>query len=64
MVLVTHHLDEVPPRMTHALLLRSGRVLLSGAFDDVITSGNLSDCFGMGLHVERRANGRLSAYST
>lgn len=64
LVLVTHHLDEVPPRMTHALLLRSGRVLTSGAFDDVITPDNLSECFGMKLHVERRANGRLSAYAT
>ena len=63
LVLVTHHLDEVPPRMTHALLLRSGRVLTSGAFDDVITPDNLSECFGMKLHVERRTNGRLSAYA-
>ncbi|MEY2996081.1 MAG: hypothetical protein RLZZ39_906 [Actinomycetota bacterium] len=63
LVLVTHHLDEVPPRMTHALLLRSGRVLTSGAFDDVITPENLSECFGMKLHVERRTNGRLSAYA-
>ena len=63
LVLVTHHLDEVPPRMTHALLLRSGRVLTSGTFDDVITPDNLSECFGMKLHVERRTNGRLSAYA-
>ncbi|MDA2958087.1 MAG: ATP-binding cassette domain-containing protein [Actinomycetota bacterium] len=63
LVLVTHHLDEVPPRMTHALLLRSGRVMTSGHFDDVITSDNLSECFGMRLRVERRANGRMSAFA-
>ena len=61
MVLVTHHLDEVPPAMTHALLLRQGRVLASGAFDEVITSSTLSECFGLSLTVERRRNGRLSA---
>jgi iron complex transport system ATP-binding protein len=60
-VLVTHHLDEVPPGMTHALLLRDGRVLDMGAFDDVITSQGLSECFGVSLAVERRRNGRLSA---
>ena len=30
-VLVTHHLEELPPSITHALLLASGRVSASGA---------------------------------
>ena len=63
LVLVTHHLDEVPPRMTHALLLRAGRVLVAGTFDDVVTSDNLSECFAMQLRLERRTNGRLSAFA-
>ena len=63
LVLVTHHLDEVPARMTHALLLREGQVLVAGAFDDIVNSTNLSECFGVPLHVERRANGRLSAHA-
>lgn len=63
LVLVTHHLDEVPARMTHALLLRAGRVLTAGAFDDVVTAENLSECFGVSLRLDRRANGRLSAYA-
>jgi iron complex transport system ATP-binding protein len=63
LVLVTHHLDEVPAGMTHALLLREGRVLVAGAFDDVVTAPNLSECFGLALRVDRRPNGRLSAYA-
>ena len=63
LVLVTHHLDEVPAGMTHALLLREGRVLVAGAFDDVVTASNLSECFGLSLRIDRRPNGRLSAYA-
>lgn len=62
LVLVTHHLDEVPPGMTHALLLRDGRALASGIFDHVVTAENLSECFGVKLRVDRRPNGRLTAY--
>jgi iron complex transport system ATP-binding protein len=60
-VLVTHHLDEVPSGMTHALLLRQGEILAVGAFDEVVTAEHLSECFGIRLEVERRGDGRLSA---
>jgi iron complex transport system ATP-binding protein len=63
LVLVTHHVDEVPPGMTHAMLLRDGGVLAAGAFDEVLTADSLSDCFSMPLTLERRADGRLSAWS-
>lgn len=63
-VLVTHHVDEVPPGITHALLLLDGRVLASGAVDDVLTADSLSDCFAMPLGLERRADGRLTAWGT
>ena len=63
-VLVTHHIDEVPSGMTHVLLLAKGRVLSAGPIDDVLTSESLSECFGVSLHLERRPNGRLSAWST
>ena len=59
-VLVTHHVDEIPPGFTHALLLRAGRVVASGPLDDVITAETLSDCFGIPLALERR-DGRWSA---
>ena len=63
LVLVTHHVDEVPPGMTHAMLLLHGKVLDAGPIDDVLTSNALSACFSMPLTLERRPDGRLSAWS-
>ncbi len=55
MILVTHHVEEIPPGMTHALLLREGRVVAQGLIGDVLTSENLSQAFGLTLTVEREA---------
>ena len=63
LVLVTHHVDEVPQGMTHALLLRDGRAIAQGPIDDVLSSDSLSECFGLPLVLERRVDGRLSAWS-
>ncbi len=60
MVLVTHHVEEIPPGFTHALLLRNGRVVVSGAVDDVLTPAWLTATFGIPLVVDRRG-GRFSA---
>jgi iron complex transport system ATP-binding protein len=62
-VMVTHHVDEIPPGTTHALLLRAGDVLSSGSIDTTLTSDGLSECFGMKLRLERRQNGRFSAWA-
>lgn len=59
-VLVTHHVEEVPPSFTHALLIRDGRILRSGPIEDVLDEGNLSECFGLPLVLERN-DGRWSA---
>jgi iron complex transport system ATP-binding protein len=61
-VLVTHHVDEIPPGFTHLLLLRDGRVLTGGPIDVALTSESLSETFGLVLCLERR-NGRFSAYA-
>lgn len=53
MAVVTHHLEEVPPGFTHALLLRRGGVVAAGEIDKVLTGENLSSCFGIPLQVER-----------
>ncbi len=53
-VLATHHLEEVPPAVTHAALLREGRVIASGAVADVLADAPLTDCYGIGVTVERR----------
>jgi iron complex transport system ATP-binding protein len=63
LVLVTHHLDEVPPGMTHVLMLRDGRVTAKGPLERTLTSAALSECFGMPLQLERRRDGRLSAWN-
>lgn len=59
-VLVTHHVEEVPPSFTHALLLRDGTVLAAGPIDDVLDEEALSECFGLPLVLER-SEGRWSA---
>jgi iron complex transport system ATP-binding protein len=56
MVLVTHHVEEVPTGFTHAMLLRRGSVLAAGPMDEVFTSRNLSRCFGLPLEIEYRKN--------
>ncbi|MFD4629682.1 ABC transporter ATP-binding protein [Streptomyces sp. NPDC058284] len=58
-VLVTHHLEELPAGTTHALLLREGRALASGAVADVLTSDQVSKCFDHPVRLERR-DGRWS----
>jgi iron complex transport system ATP-binding protein len=52
MVMVTHHVEEVPAGFTHALLLRKGTVLTAGKVQDVFTARHLSKCFGLPLLVE------------
>lgn len=60
MVMVTHHVEEIPSGMTHAALLRKGHLVAAGAIDDVLTSDRISDVFGVELTL-RRDNGRWSA---
>jgi iron complex transport system ATP-binding protein len=56
MVLVTHHVEEVPGGFTHAMLLRKGSVLAAGPVQEVFTESNLSRCFGLPLLVERHSS--------
>jgi iron complex transport system ATP-binding protein len=53
LVMVTHHVEEVPEGVTHAMLMRAGTVLAAGQIADVLTERNLSRCFGVPLIVER-----------
>ncbi|MCP2332105.1 iron complex transport system ATP-binding protein [Actinoalloteichus cyanogriseus DSM 43889] len=53
MVLVTHHVEEIPPGFTHAMLLRDGAVVAQGLLDEVLTEENLSATFGQDLSLER-----------
>lgn len=59
-VTVTHHVEELPPTTTHALLLRDGRTVTSGAAADVLTDEAMSSTFGLPVRV-RRDHDRWSA---
>ncbi|WP_327039252.1 ABC transporter ATP-binding protein [Micromonospora maris] len=53
LVLVTHHVEEIPPGFTHAMLLRDGAVMAQGPLDTTLTADNLTKTFGLPLLVER-----------
>jgi iron complex transport system ATP-binding protein len=59
-VLVTHHVEEIPPGFTHALLLREGSVVAAGLVTETVTSENLSKTFDLPLRVEY-TDGRFTA---
>jgi iron complex transport system ATP-binding protein len=59
-VTTTHHLEELAPSTTHALLLRDGALLAAGPTQETLTGAALSACFGVPISVAR-ANGRWSA---
>ena len=50
-VMVTHHVEEIPPGFTHGLLLADGQIHAVGTLDQVVTSENLSEAFGLPLAV-------------
>jgi iron complex transport system ATP-binding protein len=63
MVLVTHHVEEVPPGATHGLVLRAGRVVAAAPIGEALTAPVLSEAFGLPVKVEHR-DGRWSAWSS
>ena len=59
-VLVTHHVEEIPVGITHALLLKGGRLVAAGPVDETLTAANLSSTFGLPLALSR-SDGRWAA---
>ncbi len=59
-VMVTHHVEEIPPGMTHALFLKRGRVVAAGPLREVMNSDVLSRTFDLPLHVDE-SDGRWRA---
>lgn len=59
LVLVTHHVEEIMPVFTHALILRSGRVLAAGPRKSVLNSKALSSAFQAEVALSSRS-GRLA----
>ena len=60
-VLVTHHVEEIPTGFGHALVLSAGRVVAAGPIDDTLTGPVISEAFGLPISVER-TNGRFRAW--
>jgi iron complex transport system ATP-binding protein len=59
-VLVTHHVEEIPPGITHALLLKAGRVVAQGPLRETLTADHLSATFELPLSLSE-ADGRWTA---
>jgi len=59
-VLVSHHVEEIPPGFTHAMLLRQGKVVASGPMEQVLTEEVISTTFGMPLQLTHE-DGRWAA---
>ena len=59
-VLVSHHVEEIPPGFTHALLLRQGKVVAAGPLEHVLTEEIVSTTFGMPLQLSHE-DGRWAA---
>ncbi|QZT65484.1 ABC transporter ATP-binding protein [Mycolicibacterium austroafricanum] len=68
LVLVTHHVEGIPPGFSHGLILSEGKVVASGLLTDVLTAENLSKAFGQsialdyidGRYFARRARSRAA----
>ncbi|GAA2084475.1 ABC transporter ATP-binding protein [Pseudolysinimonas kribbensis] len=61
MIMVTHHVEEIPPGFTHALLLADGRIRAAGPIAEILTEEHLSEAFGVPLVVATSEDGRFSA---
>jgi iron complex transport system ATP-binding protein len=62
-VLVSHHVEEIPPDFTHGLVLADGVVVAAGPLGDVLRDDVLSRAFGLPIKIERR-DGRAWARMT
>jgi iron complex transport system ATP-binding protein len=60
MVMVTHHVEEIPPGFTHLLVIAEGRIVAQGPLEETLTGAVLSDAFGRPLSVTQN-NGRFQA---
>ncbi|GMA27519.1 ABC transporter ATP-binding protein [Arenivirga flava] len=59
-VMVTHHVEEIPVGFSHALLLTEGRIAAAGPVAEVLTAERLGSAFGLELEVVEQA-GRFTA---
>jgi iron complex transport system ATP-binding protein len=62
-IMVTHHVEEIPHGFTHVLLMKDGGAAYAGPITTTLTSENLTDVFGVSVTVYNNA-GRYSAQAT
>jgi iron complex transport system ATP-binding protein len=60
MVMVTHHVEEIPPGFSHVLLLTGGQITAAGPIAEVLTAESLTDTFGLPIELTE-TNGRFAA---
>ncbi len=60
-VYIAHYLEELPTSLTHAILLKDGRISVAGPVEDILTDENLSDLYEVPIRVVRN-NGRWGAF--
>jgi iron complex transport system ATP-binding protein len=60
MVMVTHHVEEIPVGFTHVLLLREGRAVAAGPVRQTLTAENLTETFGVQIQLTEH-DGRYAA---
>lgn len=60
MVMVTHHVEEIPNGFTHLLVISDGRIIAKGPIEETLTGEVLSEAFGRPLSVTHN-NGRFQA---
>jgi iron complex transport system ATP-binding protein len=60
MVMVTHHLEEIPAGFTHALIMVNGQIYAAGEIGSTLTSEKISEAFGIGLTITQ-VDGRFHA---
>jgi iron complex transport system ATP-binding protein len=60
LVLVTHHVEELPAGITHAALVRRGQLVGAGPVGEILTTEGVSSCFDIPVTVRRR-DGRWTA---
>jgi len=63
MIMVTHHVEEIPVGFTHVLLLRDGEVVAAGPIREALTAENLSATFGLDVTLTE-LDGRYAARAT
>jgi iron complex transport system ATP-binding protein len=60
-VIVTHHLNEIPPEVDRVVLLQDGRIVADGRKNEVLTEEKLSSAYGVAVRVAE-INGYYLAY--